>query len=689
MNDTGFEQDLRTVLRALAPAEVPESLREAVAAVPRTHPLPASARAVPGRPPVAAFAALAAVVVVLVAGLAVLLGGQLGGNVAAPTPSTSTSTAPAALEWVTVALRVQPIEGRAPAQQDVQNVGGVISLRLQWLYGESHLVINAGDPTITTMAIPSSQASWVGDALAMTGDVAIVPLGQTPAAAGDPIDTASHPPLFGNEGIAGASSGVDQTGHPALELTLTPDAAKTFGAWTSAHIGDYLAVVMDGVVATAPVIRSPIPDGRVEINLAPDGNGSTNLDALGAVIASGPLPHAVVVVGSAPASPTGANPGASLNPATPVPSPSAVAVVPPIAIASELPTSSGAPASVDGPWTGLTVGTLTGPAVDTPLVTAWAHGYLGRGSGTAAAWSSSDGRAWTPWPDGFLGLGSGGARLVGFAPCRDGALAIIGTGGGLDAARTADGRTWLTSPVVTGTDPVVSFASSVAGGPGGAVVAPVRGTTLQVTTDCSTWTPVRMDTPADSVITGVAAVGSGFVAVGIASPTSNPRAAAWWSPDGLAWNMAPVENSAGLGFAMAPAVGASGLVAFMAVVGDTTGNMTLYSSADGKSWFPGSWEGTTFTKQNPDGTWSAAVNLVSDGRHVLAYGPPHGDAAKPVEYWVTTDGSGWQKLPLAGAGAATVTSPDTAGQHPPALLRDGILFTSPDGSALFGQATGQ
>ena len=650
--------------------------------------MPASARAVSGRPRLAAFAALAAVVVLLVVGLAVLLGGHFGGNVAAPSPSTSSSTAPATPEMVAVALRVQPIGGRAPAQQAVQDVGGVISLRLQWLYGQSHVVINAGDPRITTMAIPSSQASWVGDALAMTGSVAFVPLGQTPASAGDGVDTAKYPPLFGNEGIAGASSGVDQSGNPALELTLTPAAAKTFGAWTSAHVGDYLAIVVDGVVVTAPVIMSPTPNGQVEIGFGPDSATSKKAEALGAVIASGPLPHAVVVVGTAPASPTEANPGASLNPATPVPSPSIIAVVPPIAVASELPTSSGAPAAVDVPWTGLTVGTLTGPTVDTPLVTAWARGYLGRGAGTAAAWSSSDGRAWTPWPDGLLGLGSGGARLVGFAPCRDQALAIIAPGDGLIAARTADGRSWLTSRVVAATDAILSFAS-VAGGPSGAVVAPARGTTLQVTTDCSTWTAVKIDTPADTIITGVAAFGSGFVAVGMASPTSNPRAAAWWSSDGLAWNMAPVLNSAGLGFATAPAVGASGLVALLAVPGDTTGNMTLYSSTDGKSWFPGEWEGTTFTKQNPDGTWSAALTFIGDGRHILAYGPPHGDTTKPVEYWVTTDGSGWQKLPLSGAGAATVSSPDTAGQYPPALLHDGILFTSLDGPALFGQATGQ
>jgi hypothetical protein len=94
-------------------------------------------------------------------------------------------------------------------------------------------------------------------------------------------------------------------------------------------------------------------------------------------------------------------------------------------------------------------------------------------------------------------------------------------------------------------------------------------------------------------------------------------------------------------------------------------------------------------KQNPDGTWSAAFAFLGDGQHILAYGSPGGDASKPIEYWVSTDGHVWTTLPLTGPSAASVTSPETAGTYPPVLLRDGILFVHPDGGSLVGQAAAQ
>lgn len=48
---------------------------------------------------------------------------------------------------------------------------------------------------------------------------------------------------------------------PGVQLRLSRQGGRTFAAHTGAHIGEYLALVLDGVVQKAPVIRSRIPAG--------------------------------------------------------------------------------------------------------------------------------------------------------------------------------------------------------------------------------------------------------------------------------------------------------------------------------------------------------------------------------------------------------------------------------------------
>ena len=52
-----------------------------------------------------------------------------------------------------------------------------------------------------------------------------------------------------------------------VELTLTPESAKSFAAITRAHVGDKVAISVGGKVQSTPVIRGPIVAGRVSITL--------------------------------------------------------------------------------------------------------------------------------------------------------------------------------------------------------------------------------------------------------------------------------------------------------------------------------------------------------------------------------------------------------------------------------------
>ncbi|MBN2564141.1 MAG: protein translocase subunit SecD [Candidatus Eisenbacteria bacterium] len=53
----------------------------------------------------------------------------------------------------------------------------------------------------------------------------------------------------------------DNPNAPGVQLRLTRQGGRTFAAHTAEHIGDYLALVLDGVVQKAPVIKSRIPAG--------------------------------------------------------------------------------------------------------------------------------------------------------------------------------------------------------------------------------------------------------------------------------------------------------------------------------------------------------------------------------------------------------------------------------------------
>lgn len=59
---------------------------------------------------------------------------------------------------------------------------------------------------------------------------------------------------------------VDQYGKTSIGFTLSDAGADIFAAYTAAHVGDTLAIVLDNVVLSAPNIQTAIPDGQGEIS---------------------------------------------------------------------------------------------------------------------------------------------------------------------------------------------------------------------------------------------------------------------------------------------------------------------------------------------------------------------------------------------------------------------------------------
>ena len=77
------------------------------------------------------------------------------------------------------------------------------------------------------------------------------------------------PPILRNEDVADAERGVDPDDQrPSVTVVLVPQAADRFAAATESMIGKRLAILVDGEVTSAPVVRAKIADGRTSITLA-------------------------------------------------------------------------------------------------------------------------------------------------------------------------------------------------------------------------------------------------------------------------------------------------------------------------------------------------------------------------------------------------------------------------------------
>lgn len=99
--------------------------------------------------------------------------------------------------------------------------------------------------------------------------------------------------LEGNH-ISDARLGFNQeSGEPVVNFRLDDEGAQRFGAMTKRNIGRALAIVLDGRVVTAPVIRSAIQGGSGEISGAFTSEGANDLALL---LRAGALPAPLNVI---------------------------------------------------------------------------------------------------------------------------------------------------------------------------------------------------------------------------------------------------------------------------------------------------------------------------------------------------------------------------------------------------------
>ena len=301
----------------VGPAEAPDLVLETVlAAVPsipqrRSSHLPWTNGP---RPFLRVMVGIAAAVAIVVGALVVisrLQPGSVGGLPATLPPG-----------YTEITYKLMPAAGKQPDAAALATTTAVLDARVHSL-GLTGAIVTARPPDEVVVLLPGGgDAEASRQVLGSTGLVEFVPLpsaiygstntnagGPTGVTTGQPLPTAEKP-LFNNTAHMSAIVGTDQGVGSTIELTLSGEAVSLFADYTANHVGEFFAIVVDGIVFSAPAGQSAIPDGHVVITGGIGSNPHADLEGLVAILNSGPLPLPIQEIGAR----SGAAPGSTSAP---------------------------------------------------------------------------------------------------------------------------------------------------------------------------------------------------------------------------------------------------------------------------------------------------------------------------------------------------------------------------------------
>lgn len=381
---------------------------------------------------------------------------------------------------------------------------------------------------------------------------------------------------------------------------------------------------------------------------------------------------------------------------------------------SALATASSSPSSV-APWTSLRWSApvpLPEGASILELRT-WRDGYVGVGQATAedryvgAVFTSADGLHWSLVDTGTTFNGNMPIRLV----ATDGELLAMGNppepvcdreGEGVACTPSGPAPLWASSDGLSWrlVNPA-PFADStllrLAGGPEGFAVVgstPAGKAAIWHSSDGMAWKRASMPAlSAHAILMNVTAIPNGFVATGReGEPDFAPAGgaggspgfglpAAWWSSDGLNWEIASVEGMPAPGAQVLEVmVGATGLFAIGndETIPDASPRTEAdWTSSDGKTW-----------KRTDQAVIPAYTTLGSDGTRIVMLGLDMRSGAigsSGLAAWVSNDGADWTWTPVSG-NAETIP-----GIGPLTQSRIDAMYVASDGLVVVGEdgGTGQ
>ncbi len=228
-------------------------------------------------------------------------------NAAIPDPSSETG------EWRPLetklgldlegGLRVEyqalPVDGQAPDAGAMSVIRDIVERRVNTTGVSEPVVLTQGSDRVVVELPGVSDPEAIRRLVGQTGRLDFVPLGTTQMTEGQTIDLEEFEPLFPGSEVSSAALGTDEQGGLTVNFQLRDTGARLFADYTREHVGEYFAIVLDGVVISAPVINQSIPGGQVQISAG--GLGGFQLDEaqnLVTVLKFGSLPFPIQEVSS-------------------------------------------------------------------------------------------------------------------------------------------------------------------------------------------------------------------------------------------------------------------------------------------------------------------------------------------------------------------------------------------------------
>jgi preprotein translocase subunit SecD len=202
---------------------------------------------------------------------------------------------------VSIEYQAVTTNGQAPSAGDMGTIQTIIENRvnatgvsepLVQVIGTDKVVVEvpgAANPDVIRKLVGTTGRLDFVDLPAATYGTSTTAGTQAVPAEGTPID-AKLPVLFSGDQIdpSGVAPGIDPTtGQRVVQFKLKSDAAAKFATYTATNIGHFFAIVLDGIIQSAPVIQGAIPNGSGQIS----GTFTTDqMNSLVTILKYGALP---------------------------------------------------------------------------------------------------------------------------------------------------------------------------------------------------------------------------------------------------------------------------------------------------------------------------------------------------------------------------------------------------------------
>jgi preprotein translocase subunit SecD/SecD/SecF fusion protein len=215
---------------------------------------------------------------------------------------------------VSVILEAQPRAGQNLTTDDMDRAELIIRNRVDALgaseasiqrQGEKSILVQMPGVKNQTEALrvlgSTGQLEFV-DVASITDSAAVAALSDINTATNYQLKKGTYTAFMTGDVVKTASVGQNSsTGGIVVNVSMNAAGTKTWGDYTTAHIGKQVAIVLDGVVKSAPVVNDAITGGQTEIS------GKFTADeakSLATVLQTGALPVTLVPIETRTVGPT-------------------------------------------------------------------------------------------------------------------------------------------------------------------------------------------------------------------------------------------------------------------------------------------------------------------------------------------------------------------------------------------------